>query len=577
MTVRQTAADFPSTQAVFRRHGESSRPLARFGHLESLTHFAERRGVRIETLISELSSAASVPVEAKCRAAEKVHHAYVLAAMTITLSLGAGWGAWLLWQISAARSFPVAPAGRLVAHGEAQLWGFIALFIIGVSLRTVLQPAVRWWGRVVSHLPLVLILIGILAGLAWSVQPDAYLVLGKVSTAALLGAALCYSTLVAFVLRTKWPATWARAVMASGLWMTIWAITTAYMRHSVGGDGPIAYSDTQRLLLIELAVFGFAMNSIYGFGQMLLPGLLRVGSVNVAAVEISHWLHNAGVILVGLATAFEWHLGFRAVGCALVLIGAILFAIGIRGFVGRRRALDRAEKGAWPLDLYPPLAFFWLLVSLILITGGVIFELLGETTLPHAYMGAMRHALTVGFMTTLILGVGQRILPVFDHTVLALPQLAMPILLLISAGNALRVGSELLTMAGPSAYSIMPISAGLEWTALLLFAVNCILTMYRQDSLLSRGSVTERSSLATLLSQHPSIEDKLICCDSEYLMRTRSVPSELTLGTFAKIEGYEVHGLLESVNHWVREFSTRRVDDVPESSRLDIESCKCVP
>jgi hypothetical protein len=42
MTVRQIAADFPDSQAVFRRYGEPEKRSARFGHLEPLTHFARR-------------------------------------------------------------------------------------------------------------------------------------------------------------------------------------------------------------------------------------------------------------------------------------------------------------------------------------------------------------------------------------------------------------------------------------------------------------------------------------------------------------------------------------------------------
>jgi hypothetical protein len=40
----------------------------------------------------------------------------------------------------------------------------------------------------------------------------------------------------------------------------------------------------------------------------------------------------------------------------------------------------------------------------------------------HSTLGSVRHALTVGFMTTLILGVGQRLLPILGHTLLPWPQ-----------------------------------------------------------------------------------------------------------------------------------------------------------
>lgn len=64
--------------------------------------------------------------------AERVHRPFLRAALAVTLSLGAGWGGWLLWQISAVRDFEGVSAGAVIAHGEAQLWGFIVLFIMGI-------------------------------------------------------------------------------------------------------------------------------------------------------------------------------------------------------------------------------------------------------------------------------------------------------------------------------------------------------------------------------------------------------------------------------------------------------------
>jgi hypothetical protein len=166
-------------------------------------------------------------------------------------------------------------------------------------------------------------------------------------------------------------------------------------------------------------------------------------------------------------------------------------------------------------------------------------------------MGAVRHALTVGFMTTLILGVGQRLLPVLDRTVLAIPRLAVAIFVLIGAGNLIRVVTELATLATPAAYPVMPISAVLEWTALLLFTVNLAATMFHRDPLLRRGRITGRSSLAVLLAEHPWIEDRLRPVGTRYLERTRSVPEELTVGSFARSEGVDAATLVSEINTWL--------------------------
>jgi hypothetical protein len=180
-------------------------------------------------------------------------------------------------------------------------------------------------------------------------------------------------------------------------------------------------------------------------------------------------------------------------------------------------------------------------------------------------------------MTTLILGVGQRMLPVFDHTVLAMPRLTIPILVLIGVGNLLRVSSELAILLTPAAFRVMPLSAFLEWLALLLFAISMTATMFHSDPLLKRGRVTRRSSLAVLLAQHPWIEDRLRPTGTCYLERARSVPDELTIGSFAESEGLDAEELVDEINAWLASGPpTRRNDTLAgcDSQYLELERCR---
>lgn len=552
MTVRQIATDFPTSQDVFRRYGELDSPPARFGHLEPLIHFARRQGVPLEKLLSELAAATGAPIEQRDWFANRVHHGFLLAALAITLTLGAGWGGWLLWCIGVQGQFSAAPAAYVIAHGEAQLWGFIVLVVMGVSLRTVMQGAARRrFGKWICHGLLLLGIVGVIGGVLWSVYPGRFAWLSVASGGAFCLMALGLWLLQIELLRSKWRGTWARAVMTSGLWLLAWAVVTVWLRWNADASGPGIYSSSQRQLIIAMAVFGFTMNSIYGFGQMLLPGLLRIGSTRDWAIELSHWLHNAGTIVVCLATVLFANGLSIVLGSVLLVSGAILFAVGHRGFIGRRRTSHGAEKGHASLDFYPPLAFIWLVTALAMMTGGMMFEAVEHNSLPHAYMGSVRHALTVGFMTTLILGVGQRIVPVLDRTVLALPRLTLPILVLIGFGNLLRVGAELASIVSPAAYVIMPLSALMEWSALMLFALNLTATMFHKDPLLKQGRVTSRSSLAVLVAQHPCIEDRLRPVGTRYLERTRSVPDELTIGSFANSEGLDAVELVAKLNGWL--------------------------
>ena len=116
--------------------------------------------------------------------------------------------------------------------------------------------------------------------------------------------------------------------------------------------------------------------------------------------------------------------------------------------------------------------FFWLVCGLGMVLLQQFFP-----RWPHAYSGAWRHALTVGFITTMILGVGYRIIPVFIRQPLASTRLMLASAALIILGNAGRVTLELLTIGGRTwSYRLMGVTGVLELAALILFAWNLTAT-----------------------------------------------------------------------------------------------------
>lgn len=552
MTVRQVVADFPGAHAVFRGHGEIERPPARFGHIEPLTHFARRSGLPLPQLLDELAAATGAACSNARYHAERVHHGFILAALIIVLTAGAGWGGWLLWVIGFNTDFQAVLPAYIIAHGDTQLWGFVVLFILGISLRTVLRAAMlRRGAHWLSRGFLTLGLIGVGGNFAWCLFPERFASWGWMSGVALASVSAAWLLTVVATLHRHWRTPWARALVAAGIWLLAWSLITIRFRALAGAGGPGLYSLAQRSLVIDLAVFGFTMNAIYAFGQKLLPGLLRLGTPQGGLLETAHWLHNAGALAICLATGFRAFDALAAIGSVFMLTAACLFILAMRGLIGRRRIAQRPEQGHSVLDLYPPLAFFWLLTSLFLLSAGYIFQTITGEALAHAYTGAVRHALTVGFISTMIVGVGQRLLPSLDRTVARLPRLALPIFALIASGNLLRVASQLAIAATPAAFYVMPFSAFLEWTALLLFACTVVVTMFWKESPLRARRITKTSSLAVLLAECPWIEDKLIAGGNRYLANVRSVPRELTIETFARRDSEHVERLVERLNTWL--------------------------
>jgi hypothetical protein len=549
MTVRQVAADYPGCREVFRRHGEPEDRPTRFGHLEPLDRFARRNGISLDAPLAELAEAAGAGISRDETSARRAHRPFVAAALVLTLSLGAGWGGLLLAEIGRQGTFVTVPAAHVVAHGEAQLWGFVASFVLGIALSFLPMTTARPRpGRVLPGLILAAVLAGVIGGFVWSLAPRRWPWLGPASGVALVAASLGFLLVCSRLLAGRSREPWARFILAAACWMVVWAAADLALRCRFSPDGPGDYPDGMRGLLMDLAIFGFTLNAIYGFGLRLLPGLLGGGAPGRAALVAAFGLHNGGVLALSIAhfgrPGLSTIMGLAAVGAA-----ALMYVLGLRGLRRADRSAPRPEAGPAFLACYVQLAFGWLLAGLAMLVAGQLAAAARGVPLPHAYLGAARHALTVGFITTLILGVGQRLIPILGHRLLAWPGLVVPIFALIAAGNALRVATELATLAWPAAFRIMPASAILELAALTLFAATIARTLWpRPDSLLRTGTATDRTPVALLLAEHPWLEDHLVAHGVRYLARVRSVPAELTLGSLVRNQGLDAGATVAVIN-----------------------------
>jgi hypothetical protein len=119
------------------------------------------------------------------------------------------------------------------------------------------------------------------------------------------------------------------------------------------------------------------------------------------------------------------------------------------------------------------LAYAWLFVAAILGVAAALFDVSG------GIWGASRHAFTVGFTSTMVFAVGQRVLPAFAGArPLWSPRLMLTALALLTAGCMLRVACEVIAYQDYAAWawSVLPVSAILELAAMTAFAVNLFAT-----------------------------------------------------------------------------------------------------
>jgi uncharacterized protein involved in response to NO len=235
---------------------------------------------------------------------------------------------------------------------------------------------------------------------------------------------------------------------------------------ALAGAGPaIAHVPNQRLL--ALFTWAFPVVTIWGFSARWLPVFLGLREPRSRLL--------VAALAVNLAATAGALAGWWLAAAALFTLGAALAAAALG--VLRRGVRPAKTTGVHPtFPLWVRFAYGWLLVSAVLTVAAALWDVEG------GLWGASRHALTVGFISTMVFAIGQRVLPAFcGMRVLFSPALMFAGLALLNAGCTLRVVSEIGAYEGylPALWPLLPVSAITEMTAVTIFAANLLLT-FRQ-------------------------------------------------------------------------------------------------
>jgi hypothetical protein len=228
-----------------------------------------------------------------------------------------------------------------------------------------------------------------------------------------------------------------------------------------------AFSNGYEARLLTVLLYAFIVPTILGFSARWLPVFLGLRPVNEKMLRWVLVLTISGVVLAQEA--------FFRIAPWLTAIAAVLA-------IGAFHLLERQEHAPKTIGVHPSfsifvrIAYVWLMVATTLGIGAAYFDH------HNGWTGGSRHALTVGFISTMVFAVGQRVLPAFaGMRILYSRRLMFGCLLLLNLGCWLRVSSEILAYEGywPSAWSALPWSAVLELAAVTLFAANLVLTFRR--------------------------------------------------------------------------------------------------
>jgi hypothetical protein len=230
-----------------------------------------------------------------------------------------------------------------------------------------------------------------------------------------------------------------------------------------------------------LGVFllGFVGYWILGVSARTLPVFMGLPRPSAAGQTFAFWALSAGVPILALGQGIFIASGGGAASRALLAAGALLAGAGMIAFPVATRVFSSPEAAGRGMEAdrgyekFVRASYAWLVVSALTLLGISGVAAATGAAVPHAYVGAFRHALTVGFITTMMVGMGSRIIPIFSGIPLRSAAAREWSFWLILTGCAVRVGFQSLSEPfGPTLLKLSGVSGVLELAGMVLFAWN---------------------------------------------------------------------------------------------------------
>ena len=517
-TVREVIAKWPWTVRVFERHGLTGCGGAQ-GPDEPLGFFATVHEVDPEGLLRELDAAitAGPPKEAPVAAAAAppadIYPPFIKGAILATLTGGATLGLVALTIAGLRGSLNAGPSWWtpvIQAHGHVQIFGWVALFIMGVAYHVV--P--RFKATDLHRPDLARRTFWLLAGgltaraLAQPYASEAFAGFVGVAgaTAELLAVGVFAHIIARTIASSQAPrAGFERYLLAGNFWFLLLAAVNlaSMLRMAVTGDPVIPARLNSAVIHVE--VVGFIGLWILGVSLRILPVFLGLRTLGASAIRGVFWAVNAAVALAALAE-ISGVTTLRVPAAFLELAAVLVFVLGMRIF-WKPAPSPHADPNPY-YRKFIVAAYAWLTFAAALLVFISVYEA-AVSPLPRELTGSYRHAITVGFITAMIMGVASRIVPVFRGVPLQGVGLLNAAFWMLNAGCAIRVLFQAAAgfLGGPFTL-ISSSSAYLEIPAIAFFSLVIWKTLgddARAVTEPATDEITLESRVGALIDRRPEL------------------------------------------------------------------------
>jgi len=377
-------------------------------------------------------------------------------------TLGASWGIFILLQLGTQQEFTKLNLFEINAHGQAQIFGWIGMMLIGT---------VYWvWPRLFkTSIPYPFL------------NPAVWLCLITGIILSISGLLITPSYLITLIGGTL-----------NGIAVVLFGLQMIKFFHEARENSPAKRYAVSALffLLISTAYSAWHHLKIIDFIQT--PHLFKQVATFQAPLRDLQ-IHGVGLCMV-LATMqwLFWQPSFKTATRAwLWIMMAVIGEVGLfflYRFTGHHlfAALLILPWSFLCLGTYilfikgklfvhlPPFAkrtTLWLFVSEGMLLFLPLYSSLSHLAFSHAYYGAIRHAITVGFLSQMILGMAPLFLQKFFY--LQGPSYTLAYLLL-NLGCFCRVSFQIASDFSTWGFSLISISGILELSACLIWGISLL-------------------------------------------------------------------------------------------------------
>ncbi len=394
----------------------------------------------------------------------------LLAFGTVALG-GIPLGVWMLMRLYWGGG-PVPPAWPLL-HAHLQIFGLFGVLILGFAHHVV--P--RFAGRPVApdRGPTLFVLVTVALALRIG------------GTASGHGGAVFLATALEAI-AFAWFAVWLRRALAApelaltrrhlGLATGWWIAALAV---EAGARWPGVEPDPRAMRAVyAMALLGGAGGWVLGVLLRAAPMFVTGWRVSAALVRAAPWWLAVGVVAAVAGAAGSGAAGPEAVArlgeaVASGTIAAVAVTGGALGRRGRPRALLLQHGHGGPERALLRVAMASVTVASVGFASGAA---MAATGIPLGLLGdALRHLFTVGFLTTMVVAMAFRLIPVLERVHLPWPRLREVAFAALLAGVLLRSSEVLADWVWVGVLAWLPLSGLLVWVAVTSVLVSLLETM----------------------------------------------------------------------------------------------------